>query len=703
MRADLKLDAKLLQIALSIGWTSEPGVMLTGALSAMRKALGCHAGVAALFEDNPKTGHPFRATVSLPKGFDSRPVFRDFLDTVYSPGGNGRRAKLIGKIPCTLSSNARGHAQYAHFLPLAGTGLLVLFTRDKPLGSRTIAALSPLTARLASAIVGFPFSGKKSHASRQDHVTREAFKKSRTKLSDTLRTVRKTQEELRTSKNHLALILQSLGEGVVVVGRDFRVIVMNVKAMEYLDFAQSDKEVITIDDLFSRCEGDKAAIRSFILDDSDDETVLEVTVHGPHTPNRILGISKNHIRYVFNKASEIILSLRDITREKEVDRLKNEFISNLSHELRTPMNAILGVSKLLSRKNTANLNERQKEGLGIIYSSGQRLLSLINDLLDLSKIEAGKMDMIEEPFPLSGLMGDLDSFTRALAGEKNISIEISVDAQVPATLVYDQRRLLQVLTNIMSNAVKFTEEGRIELSVFTSEGALFFKCTDTGIGISSEELPYIFDRFRQLDGSASRKYSGSGLGLSLSRDLVTLMGGEIYARSTKGRGTEVTFHLPLHAHDGSQDTAPLPNARPGVNFGGTPSPGPGGRALVLVADDESSTREMIAMVLDSRYELHFAADGREAVELFERLQPGMVLMDIMMPGMDGHQALKMIRGKPGGADVPVIAITARAMKGEREHILMSGFDAYVSKPIDDEDLIRQMVFQFERQGKRNKT
>jgi signal transduction histidine kinase/ActR/RegA family two-component response regulator len=685
MRADPNIDGKILKIALSIGSSTDLERNLSAVLSVINRTLGCCASLVALFGNDRKTGPVCRTAALVPRGFASRPVCRRYLQGICASPGFVDGPRVRSGLPATRSYPMRGHTLYAQSIPLEKTGLLTLFTREKPLGPRILAALLPVAARIAAACGDTPKSRKITSVSES-------------RLHKTLQTVRRTQEELRSSKNHLALILQSLGEGVVVVGRDLRVSVMNVKAMEYLDFAQGEKEMITIDDLFSRCEGDRAAIRSFILDDTDDDPILEVTVHGPHTARRILGISKNHIRYVFSEASEIILSLRDITRDREIDRLKNEFISNLSHELRTPMNAILGVSKILSRKNAENLNARQKEGLAIIYSSGQRLLSLINDLLDLSKIEAGKMEIIDEPFPLTELIADLDSFTRALVGEKPISMEITAGPGVPAVLLYDRRRLQQVLTNLLSNAVKFTEEGHIGLSIFVQDGSLFFRCADSGIGISRENLPLIFDRFRQLDGSASRKYPGSGLGLSLSRELVTLMGGEIFAESLEEGGTAVIFHLPLRWQDTIPDTASSVGAGRIDDDAPEPSPVRETRALVLVADDESSTREMIAMILDSRYELHFAADGREAVDLFERMHPGMVLLDIMMPGIDGHQALKMIRSKPGGAQVPVIAITARAMKGEREKILESGFDAYLSKPIDDEELIRQMAEQFERLG-----
>jgi signal transduction histidine kinase/ActR/RegA family two-component response regulator len=370
---------------------------------------------------------------------------------------------------------------------------------------------------------------------------------------------------------------------------------------------------------------------------------------------------------------------------------KSRFLANVSHEIRTPLNAIITMSNVLTREETANLNDRQREGLDVIHRSGQRLLSLINDILDLSKIESGKMDVKLAPASVDALLTSMENMTRTLIGAKRIEFVIERGENVPATVISDAEKLTTVLTNILGNAAKFTDEGEIILKVSIDRDCLYFKVSDTGIGIAADHLAQIFDEFTQADGSTTRRYPGTGLGLAISRRMTGLLGGKIWAESTVGQGTTVTFFVPLRTAAASEDVAePAPGTAEPAAREAAASPGlpdQAGAPLLLVAEDDEFGRAAIRMMLEHRYRLVFAKDGKEAVEKFASVSPDIVLMDIMMPGMDGYQALRQITGRSERPSVPVIALTAKAMADERDELLSCGFTDYVSKPIEHDALL----------------
>jgi CheY-like chemotaxis protein/nitrogen-specific signal transduction histidine kinase len=371
---------------------------------------------------------------------------------------------------------------------------------------------------------------------------------------------------------------------------------------------------------------------------------------------------------------------------------KSRFLANVSHEIRTPLNAIITMSNVLTREETVNLNDRQREGLDIIHRSGQRLLSLINDILDLSKIESGKMEVKLAAVSVDALLTSMENMTRTLIGDKRIEFVVHRSEDVPATVVSDAEKLTTVLTNILGNAAKFTDEGLITLKVSVDRDCLYFKVSDTGIGIAADHLAQIFDEFTQADGSTTRRYPGTGLGLAISRRMTGLLGGKIWAESTVGQGTTVTFFVPLRtAAAVSEEVAePAPGtAEPAAReAAAAPAlPDEAGAPLLLVAEDDEFGRAAIRMMLEHRYRLVFAKDGKEAVEKFASVSPDIVLMDIMMPGMDGYQALREITGRSERPSVPVIALTAKAMADERDELLACGFTDYVSKPIEHDALL----------------
>jgi signal transduction histidine kinase/ActR/RegA family two-component response regulator len=371
---------------------------------------------------------------------------------------------------------------------------------------------------------------------------------------------------------------------------------------------------------------------------------------------------------------------------------KSRFLANVSHEIRTPLNAMITMANVLTREETANLTDRQREGLDIVRESGKRLLSLINDILDLSKIESGKVDVELAPLSVDALVTSVGDMTRTLIGDKHIEFVVQKDEDVPATIASDAKKLTTVLSNVLGNAAKFTEEGQIRLQVFVDENLLHFAVADTGIGIAEEYMAQLFDEFTQADSSTTRSYPGTGLGLAISRRMVELLGGRIWAESTVGRGTTVTFFLPLKSATAVPDAASGPTsgaAKPDRHAPAASADLPDGAEapLVLVAEDDEFGRAALRMMLEHRYRLVFAKDGKEAVEKFASVSPDIVLMDIMMPGMDGYQAFEAITRESQERMVPIIALTAKAMADERDELLAYGFTDYVSKPIEHDTLL----------------
>jgi PAS domain S-box-containing protein len=378
------------------------------------------------------------------------------------------------------------------------------------------------------------------------------------------------------------------------------------------------------------------------------------------------------------------------------NRAKSQFLANMSHEIRTPMNAVISVAKTLSRFDTGNLTPKQREGLEIIYRSSQRLLMLINDILDLSKIESGKIELKLKPLSVDALLAAINSMVRTLNDNPNVEFFVERSPAVPRTIICDAEKLHEILTNILNNSVKFTERGQIVLKIWVEQDRLHFAVSDTGIGIDKKYIDRIFDEFMQVDGSSTRKYQGSGLGLTICRKMVELLGGQIKAESELGRGTTVTFFVPLitarttaegrgEKREGETTEDEIFTQIAGTHPAQTKS------AIlpkVLIAEDDEFSRAAVKMMLEGRYELIFAKDGSEVVEKYFSISPDIVLMDIMMPDVDGYEAFDRIMHQAKSPVVPIIALTAKAMKNDREELLAHGFSDYIPKPIDDEILIK---------------
>ncbi len=368
-------------------------------------------------------------------------------------------------------------------------------------------------------------------------------------------------------------------------------------------------------------------------------------------------------------------------RAEAANRAKSAFLANMSHEIRTPMNAIVGLTHLLQRDSR---DARVGERLGKISASAQHLLRVINDILDLSKIEAGRVELEARDYRLDELLEQVRSMVGEAAERKGVKVSVEVD-DVPEVLHGDATRVRQALLNYANNAVKFTEQGRVTIGVARAVGRggedmLCFEVRDTGIGIPGDKLARLFRAFEQADASTTRKYGGTGLGLAITMRLAELMGGEVGASSVAGQGSRFWFTAPLVAGDMPEQRA---SERP------VGSVQPGGR--VLVAEDNPVNREVILELLaDLALEVVAVVNGREAVQACRDEHFDVVLMDVQMPVMDGLAATRAIRGLADGGTLPIIALTANAFNEDRQACSDAGMDDFLSKPVEP-DMLAQML------------
>jgi PAS domain S-box-containing protein len=416
-----------------------------------------------------------------------------------------------------------------------------------------------------------------------------------------------------------------------------------------------------------------------------DGTLIPCTLSGKAIVPRDLSFGVVWVVQDISRYKAVERDLKDARRHAEdALRAKSNFLANMSHEIRTPMNGIIGLSNLLLQEN---MTSEQHRHLGLIHSSGLRLLSLINDMLVFSKIEADRLELNERQFILRDVVAESLQALEVLAREKGLELASIVHPDVPDVLVGDSDKLVQILINLVGNAIKFTHDGRagIEISLLTllktEMVRLLFEVRDTGIGIAPDMQETIFEAFTQVDSTLSRRYGGTGLGLAITRNIIWLMGGDIHIESEQDQGTAFYFSIPFRLANRAPMHLPVSSAQGKKNnsqrFTGF---------RVLLADDEFINLTLAeALLTRVGLTVHLVANGREAVEAWRKERYDCILMDIQMPEMDGYAATVEIRRQEMalGGHVPIISMTAHALDDDREKCLAAGMDDYISKPLDD--------------------
>ena len=573
--------------------------------------------------------------------------------------------------------------------------LLPLEVGDQMVGLWSIGSRDQGVAYTSEEILTLATLGRQAAISVQNARLVRSIEGHRQKLE---REVRHRIIDLESERNRLNVILQNMADGLLVTDVSGRVLLTNPAFEEMVRRPARTLLGRPLDDALvfpslSALIQRAVELRGELVQTAD-------LTRG----EQVLKASASALR----DRSGVITVLRDITHEAEVDRMKSEFISTVSHELRTPLTSVLGFAKLVRRTFNQAITpalpedetlhkaaQRVDDNLEIIVTEGDRLTRLINDVLDIAKMEAGKIEWHNRKVDFYELVELAIRHASALSDEKGLAIESHVPPNLPL-LVADADRVQQVLTNLISNSIKFTDQGRITISArvlppgSNMQGnelnnphvpALLATVTDTGMGIAAEDIPRLFLRFQQLGGDElTSKPQGTGLGLAICREIVTHYGGSIWAESSFGSGTTISFMMPLPAPESAEAIATITPDKSVI-----PDEETDRQAFILIVDDEPHIRQLLRLILEEAGHRTMAvATGAEAVDQARRHHPDVILLDVMMPGISGFDVLQILRSDPITTDIPIIILS---MLENRQRGLALGADVYLTKPIERDELL----------------
>ena len=492
--------------------------------------------------------------------------------------------------------------------------------------------------------------------------------------------------------------------GIAIANSDYQMVYANPALCKMLGYTKEEILQLRIGDMMSESESEiRHEQAAKLLSEEIDQYVVDRTYLHKSGEKILMSVAVSTLHEI-SGGNLSLAHFRDVREERkaqhdlrtalmkaeESTRMKSEFLANMSHEIRTPLNGVIGMAQVLSH---SDLTEAQEEHVSIIQDSSTSLLSLLNDILDLSKVEAGKITISPVESDLRHKFSRLYKLHDPIAREKNIELKIAFDPNIPSHLEFDPVRVRQCVSNLVSNAVKFTTEGKVVIAVSSKdlgdEHEVKVHVSDTGIGIPDDKIGRIFEAFQQADGSTTRSYGGTGLGLTITKRLARLMGGDLSVASQFGKGS--VFTLTFKAKTPIGYVKPLADAAsPGEQSSGQKQALSG--RDILVVDDNLINRQVAKTILEIYgFNIEVACDGVEAVEVSQDRQFDLILMDIHMPRMDGVRAVKGIQSGGGmNVNTPIIALTADAMSGDREKYLKQNMQGYVSKPINERELIAEI-------------
>jgi two-component system, sensor histidine kinase and response regulator len=496
---------------------------------------------------------------------------------------------------------------------------------------------------------------------------------------------------LTESEEKYRKLVENANEAIFSVNREGRVTLANKYAAEWVGCSPEEVLHKTMWDLFPPKFADPQ-MKTLIEVMDTGEGVLKETETLKDGEKAYIIISVQPIYGDNDKADSVLCFATDITDRKSAEedllsakeeaeranRLKSEFLANMSHEIRTPLNAIIGFTDVLMEDEH---EEEKQERLSIIKHSGQTLLAIINDILDLSKIEADKIVIENDSFSLHSLFEHFSTMFGKTAELKGLDFIVAVDENAPRLLYGDEKRLEQILINLLSNAFKFTHQGRVEMRCKYEESQLIILVRDTGVGIPEEKQESIFNPFEQADSSTVKQFGGTGLGLAICKRLARIMGGEITLKSAEGKGSEFCVRLPFQESESEERKIV---AKEQVKVKKRPED-----LRVLLAEDNPINQKLIIAILEKGgVSCDVADDGAIALDKLKHGKYDLLLLDMQMPVMDGEEVLRRIRKEENLKKIKIIALTAHALKGDEEKYLAMGSDGYISKPVNKDLLLK---------------